>query len=84
VATRRKHPETYDVFWCNWTAWEFFQRVSNQWRIAPLGGHYALDHNVLLQAIRFIYTGQEALDLYDKVRLIERGALEAAASHRSK
>lgn len=76
-------PETFDVMYDNWPAWEMFQRVNSQWRVMPMGGIYALDHNVLLQAIGFIHQGQDALDLYDRVRLIERGALESLATHRN-
>ena len=65
-------------------AWAFFcDSCSTQWRSGGMGGPTGLDYTAVLTVIQFEETGKEqAKELFDQIKLIERGALTAMAEAR--
>ncbi|QTW17805.1 DUF1799 domain-containing protein [Comamonas kerstersii] len=64
-------------------AWAFFvESCSTQWRIG-MAGPTGLDYTAVLQVIQFDEPDKEqAKELFEQIRLIERGALQAMAEAR--
>ena len=65
-------------------AWAFFcESCSTQWRSGGIGGPTGLDYTAVLAVIQFEETDKEqAKELFDQIKLIERGALTAMAEAR--
>ena len=60
-------------------AWAFFcESCSTQWRSGGIGGATGLDYTAVLSVIRLEEPDKEqGKDLFEQVKLIERGALKA-------
>lgn len=65
-------------------AWVFFcESCSTQWRLGGMCGPTGLDYTAVLSVIQFEEADQEqARQLFEQIKLIERGALKAMAEAR--
>lgn len=65
-------------------AWSFFcESCSTQWRSGGTGGFTGLDYTAILAVIQFEESDKEQVkELFEQIRLIERGALKAMAETR--
>lgn len=65
-------------------AWHFFcDSCSTQWRSGGMGGPTGMDYTAILAVIQFDEQDKEAAkELFEQVKLIERGALTAMAEAR--
>lgn len=65
-------------------AWAFFcESCSTQWRVGGMGGPTGMDYTAVLHVIQFEEPDKvQAKELFEQVKLIERGALTAMAEAR--
>lgn len=69
--------QTVEVWPENWPSWRLFSEMFGQWRMAPMGGRYAMDYGVLFMRMdRMRLTDDEWESLYLDVRVLEQAALE--------
>ncbi|MDD5395242.1 MAG: DUF1799 domain-containing protein [Thiothrix sp.] len=62
----------------NWSAWEFFNELSDQWLFAPMGGAIGLNGSVVLDYVKLGgMKGKKAQAIYQDIRHIASGALSA-------
>jgi hypothetical protein len=74
-------PEPVEVWPENLQAFRLFDLVRNQWRTS-MGGHYALDHNVVLTHMaRMRLTDEEFDVLFEDIRAMEAAGLAAMREH---
>ena len=71
---RRPRYTTFEVWHANWPAWQLFQGLSTQWRVAPMGGLLGLDYTAVHAVLQI---KQLPSRLFDDLRHIEQGALAA-------
>lgn len=69
--------EPVDVWPENWSSWRLFTEMSGQWRLAPMGGKYAMDYGVLFMRMERMNLADEDWEgLFLDVRVLEAAALE--------
>lgn len=63
------------LFACNQSAFEVFERVTSQWRVA-FGGFVGLDYNVVFSLFDMLsIAADQRLAVLDDVRVMEKEAL---------
>jgi hypothetical protein len=80
-----KEAATFRVFEENWEAVCMFLEMQTQWNVHPMGGFVGLNYQSLEFAFKLRKVPQKkAHGLFQDVREIERGVLEAFAEKREK
>ncbi|MCU7917066.1 MAG: DUF1799 domain-containing protein [Candidatus Thiodiazotropha sp. (ex Epidulcina cf. delphinae)] len=66
----------FTVYFDNWKAWEIFRRVNTQFILNHFSGRaISLDYSAVTSVIS-LFDVDDRLELFDAVRLIERGYLD--------
>lgn len=81
-ARDREIPDDFIVMEENWPALEVFLTCQTQWRYS-MSGPIGIDYTSLLSVIS-LYSAKKKRQLFDEVRLIELGALNAISEMRKR
>ena len=73
-------PETFYLDHANLEAWQAFTACATQWRQLPMGGIQGIDYTAL-QSVLVMQCVENTRETFEKVRLIESGALAQFADN---